>query len=211
MINSEKFEREIISSSVIPVELTLTWIDGLKDLDYQDIFKEALKSHQIASKLWMVQTMNHLRLHGKVAIYAGWCGIAATMLHYLGENRYNSITTIDRNRRSTSAANLVCRDLPEVLIKMFDITKDHLDTDVDIAINTSSEHFSDADLAGWINSLPAEAIVILQSTNMPAPGHVCCSKSLDDLIARAKLVEVMFTGTLRMNKGHNRYMIIGRY
>ncbi|MBZ0216578.1 MAG: hypothetical protein K8F25_08500, partial [Fimbriimonadaceae bacterium] len=77
-----------------------------------------------------------------------------------------------------------------------------------LIINTSCEHI--ADLAGWLDLIPAGTPLLMQSNNMfDEPSHINCVENEDAFEAQANLAEILFKGALPLKK-YTRFMLIGR-
>ena len=77
----------------------------------------------------------------------------------------------------------------------------------DTIINTSCEHIEK--FTEWFNAIPKGKLVALQTNNyFDLPEHVNCVKTLAEFKEQAPLSDVIFGGSLKLEK-YTRFMLIG--
>jgi hypothetical protein len=97
---------------------------------------------------------------------------------------------------ATKAVTMDCNDLVPM--------------DVDLVINTSTEHFESKK---WFENIPVGTIVALQSNNMEHDTHISNCRGLDDFLNEYPLTEILYKGTLAFEYPDwkfERYMVIGQ-
>lgn len=171
----------------------------------------AFNHKQVASKMWARDKLFDSRggRFDRVWILGGWYGVLAAMLF---EDRRFAIGHVESIDLDPAVAE-VARTLNHAAGARFSaVTADMYDLDYgrarpDLVVNTSCEHISD--LRGWLDRLPAETEVLLQSNDYFAePSHINSVASLDAFRAMARLSRVDFAGALP-TRNYTRFMLIG--
>ena len=193
-----------------------------KDLGWEDVFSHG----QMRSKQWLVEELSKLNKNlGTVFVEGGWVGSLAYMI----SNRIplTKIRSFDINEKCARAADLInykllidgwkfkasTRDMFDSIYegqiytatnyegKVLELS-DHPDT----IINTSSEH---VDFEAWIKTVPNGTLVVVQNNDfLEGSGHIKCQPNADAFRDKLNLSEVLFCGTLVLEK-YNRFMVIG--
>lgn len=182
-------------------------------------FSDALSKGQLASKAWLISEFFRLtklyygfRVNLRVCIVGGWYGTLAAMLND-NEHKYDiyglTIDSIDLSPVCAPIANLV--NYREYIGKRFNaITANMYDfdyTNYDIIINTCCEHIPN--LPDWINSLPANTHLILQTNDfLEGDGHINCVNNLSEFESNANLGNNFYKGTLVL-PNYSRFMLVG--
>ena len=82
--------------------------------------------------------------------------------------------------------------------------------DPQIVINTSCEHITQKQYDAWLEKVPEDTWIVVQSNNFSSHReHINCSDSLEDFRWKSKISKEFYSGTLELPK-YDRYMIIGR-
>lgn len=188
-------------------------------------FADAFSNSQIASKNWLVETVNELNLNlGNVFLCGGW--YATILLH--ANFKFSKLRNFDINPRCKMIADEIHRnfiiddwrylsitqDINEIdfssckfLVTRKNGTNCELTESPDTIINTSCEHIHN--FKSWFDRLPKEKLIILQSNDgFEIEGHVNCSNSLADFSEVTPLSQTLYLGEKRMTK-FTRFMKIG--
>lgn len=84
------------------------------------------------------------------------------------------------------------------------------DKDIDLVINTSSEHMPDMKDLISIKKYKRDTLFAIQSNNMfHIDDHINCVNSRYELIEKTGLSDIKYSGKLKMSNGYERYMVIG--
>ena len=182
-------------------------IETYPDLNWGD----AMSRGQITSKMWLLEQLqleNRVQL-GRVVICGGWVGILARLMLDHEVIKTIHVESIDIDQLATLAArdmnyeHHVEFDFDAYVSDCYEVNYGHYDT----IINTSCEHFDNFD--GWFDRVPSGKIVILQSNNFTEiEDHVDCVEDADELVAKAGLRTVIYSGALPCY-GYIRFMVIG--
>ena len=185
---------------------------------------------QLQSKLWLVKELKKINPYlGTVFLCAGWYATLATML-------FETNLKIDKIRSFDIDTN--CVDIAEVFNKPWftdqwkfkSLTQDIMDIDYsghtwqywsnannrmsypitdtpNTIINTSCEHITN--FAEWYDKLPYNVLIVLQSNNyFEIEEHINCSIDLEDFSRQTPLTNVLYKGSLELEK-YTRFMRIG--
>ena len=196
--------------------------------------QDAFSRSQIKSKIWLIQELANLNLnYHNVLIMAGWFGQLKTIYNQQLAYRKMRVVELDRAACETSdyvfnLSNLdnhkvksVCADINQLTLH-----KNGYEWSVEnfrdgttyrekflptLIINTSAEHMTEE----WFHQLrfkqlDSDPIVAIQSNNLfDIPEHVNCVHSVDHMMKKFPMREVLFAGELQL-KGYKRVMLIGR-
>jgi len=184
---------------------------------------ESISDGQMISKQWLAEGLYGRDL-GTVFLCGGWYAL----LLLDDKLTYDRCISFDLDPSCKKPADIIHRHLLMDGWKFLSTTKDILDinyklepititryngTTVDITaspntiVNTSCEHIEK--FAEWWDMIPNGMLVALQSNNgFDIPGHVNCSKSLEDFASITPMAYVLYEGEKQMPK-FMRYMRIG--
>lgn len=181
----------------------------------------AFSHGQIKSKLWLCEQLEpHIPSNAKVVILGCWYNVLGFMLLTRNPNKYDSILGVDLDIHATDIANKICDAwvIPDSTnhSKVQNINHD-VNTikydDVDVIINTSTEHMNNQQ---WFDNIPSEKLVCLQSINLtdinPPWSIIEPTTSLIDFKAKYPLQTLYCQNTLEIRYpqfGYDRYMLIG--
>jgi hypothetical protein len=177
---------------------------------------DSLSPNQFESKLWLVEVLGMFQIKDPaIQLFGGW----------------NGFPLIDLLREEFEISLLENIDLDEAAVKIcknFISTKQldtivyrarhanvcepyQLDSKIDIVINTSSEHMPDLPELIKNKEYKESCIYVLQSNNMfHIEDHCNCVNSKKELEIKSGLTEILYSDSLSMPNGYERYMVIGR-
>ncbi len=195
------------------------------NVDLNDVFSQG----QIDSKQWLIRELHHCpESLGTIFVLGGWYGsLSALMLEsplIFDKIRsfdidpkcadiadtFNRTWVMDDWRFKASTADMHELDYIETVYDTYraDGTICEMVDRPDTIINTSCEHIDRFE--EWIEKIPSGMLIILQSNNYyEGNDHINCVETLYDFKKQANLSNILFDGTLKLEK-YNRFMIIGR-
>jgi len=180
---------------------------------------DSMNRSQLESKLWVVRELSELMLFPKsVVILGGW--YANFMAPLLFQHGVSYITNFDLDpdvKRISYKFNKSHKDdetykcyLTNVMFEpVFNIK---YKSKPDMIINTSCEHMFPMTRFKKLNrGFSNDVIYVLQSTNEDKyEDHINCVSGPEELAEQAEFVDIMYSGTKRLDNGMDRFMVIGR-
>jgi hypothetical protein len=174
----------------------------------------------ITSKLWLCEELEkHVQGKPNVKILGSWHNVMAFMLIVRNPYLYNQIDGYDKDRDAVNVADQICNtwkeiEQPRVTNHVADASQIDFSFDTNtIYINCSVDQFNDT---SWYNTIPINNIVCLQTTTLPLDhSHWEINqetKSMDELLDRYKISQVLYSGTRQMpfrDTTYDRLMVIG--
>lgn len=190
---------------------------------------DAFSDGQIRSKVWAVQKLKELDIPlGRVWILCGWIGVLAYMLlEHKDDLRIDHVRSFDIDPNCAETADKLNKwslmndwtfkastmDVMTMTYENFTYETAKADRSMlsltgaaDTIINTSTDHLLDP---AWYDAIPTYKLVVLQNNNfLEGHEHVNNVNSIDDLIGRYPMSQILYQGTLDFDS-YTRYMIIG--
>lgn len=191
------------------------WMNAIRISNNPMRTLDAFWQGQIKSKEWLIENLRNNytwddNRPARVDIHGGWVGVLASMIFQSGlPVRY--IYNVDIDPLCEHVATMMNK-IEEQDGRFKHVTADMCSiniTDNIIVINTSCEHITQEQYDTWLNNVPSNTTVVLQSNNYKIPEHVRIADTLDQFIEQSKLTTVTYSGTLQLPM-YNRFMIIGR-
>jgi hypothetical protein len=171
-----------------------------------DEFRDMFSSGQIASKEWLVKTLENYRCvahKSDTVIVGAWFGTLGIMLKK--SFPYMNIRLLDIDPRCETFIKNITYDMTNIIPVTADMYR-YTYTE-NIVINTSCEHISD--LQKWLSLLKKGTVVVLQSNNMSdIPGHINCCSDEKEFLDKCSIENIWYCGKLEMPM-YTRFMIIG--
>ena len=182
-------------------------------------FLDSFSQSQVESKCWLVDSLSIItdqityKIGARIQLFGGWNGILITRL--LTQNNFHikrihnidldekSIRVFRRYREFTNDNRLesTCGDVR---------TPHHWDKDIDIVIDTSSEHMPNLQEIIKDKQYKPKCLFALQSNNMfHVEDHINCVNNEDELVEKSGISKIMYKGSLNMPNGYKRFMVIG--
>lgn len=176
---------------------------------------DAFWKGQVDSKKWLVEK---LRLYVfkefgdreiDIDIHGGWVGVLASLI-FQSEILVSKICSIDIDPTCEDIA----RTMNQIEVeqgRFRAVTKDMCEhiSQSHVIINTSFEHVTEEQYNKWLDNLPKQSIIVLQSNNYNIPEHVRTAENLDMFKVQAKLTQIFYSGELEHSL-YTRFMIIGK-
>ena len=200
--------------------------------------QDASSTSQLQSKLWLVSEIVNLNIDvEKVALLAGWYAnfITPLLIDELGVKyilnldsdpdvktisyKFNKRYKIDKDHIENQDMNHIIRNLREVFDVaclyrceihnvMFEPIKNY--GDFDLVINTSCEHMFSMSRFRKLNKSKNYIYVLQSSNDRQYDDHINCVDSADELADQADIVDVMYSGEMKLSNSMTRYLVIGR-
>lgn len=213
---------EILRGCVHPLVWQGLWDTAKKDGDVVH-FLDSMSPNQIESKRWLADCLALIleeRTDLKIQINGGWFGYP--LINLLKANLdIQMVQNIDIDENAIQMYRRFASDEKFKVVETIGDVKDPTpyDRDVDVVINTSSEHmlplpvYAENKNYRYVKNTPKHkdpCLFAVQSNDMfhIADHHYCC-KNVDELVRQTGLTEVLYKGTIEMSNGYNRFMVIG--
>ena len=195
----------------IEIKDVLFWMDAIRNSDDRYRTLESFWKGQINSKVWLIE---HLERHYQnrpynILLCGGWNGVLATLL-------FNSM--MDITRIVSMDIDAKCEEIAynmnidyEMQGRFKAITSDMLayeDYDKhNLIINTVCEHMTQEQYNEWIDKLPSNKRIVIQSNDyFSHKEHVNCKQTLEEFQKDCR-IKVDMAATMPTEK-YNRFMII---
>ena len=202
-------------------ELANDWKNALNSTETSMpyVFKrvmDSLNSSQLQSKLWLIEELNWLEIKPtNVCLIAGWYAqyVVPLLLDTFPSIQLIENFEIDKDiREMTYRFNKRFKDEDKyrVVIKniMFkELGKEH---DFDLVINCACEHMFPMWKFREINEEQDPVYVLQSSDDDTHDDHINCVQSTDELIEQARIVDVLYSGSIKLHNGTTRFMVIGQ-
>lgn len=177
-----------------------------------NVNNDAFSSGQVGSKLWLCKQLELTDLYSKeTAIYGGWHGIAAFLLLSRGRFNVERIRSYDIDPACEPIADMINENWvwQDWRFKAFTQDCNQLQTEADLIINTSTEHFKSLE---WWQNIKSGTAVALQGNNMLHHDHFNVKNSLEEFCTQFDLAQELYRGKLDFvypDWAFSRYMLIG--
>lgn len=197
----------------INIQDVLFWMDAIRQSDDRYRTLESFWKGQINSKVWLIEQLKKLpRAHSMdILICGGWYGVMATLL-FNSDLYVNKITSIDVDNKCENTANTMNKQY-EIAGRFRAVTQDMMTykdyDEYDMIINTVCEHLTTEQYNEWLNLIPKDKIIVLQSNDYVIPEHVNPMKDLNQFVSQSKLYPIVEPSELQTEK-YKRFMIVGK-
>jgi hypothetical protein len=169
---------------------------------------DAFWAGQLKSKEWLIDNIRpFINKRVSIDIHGGWVGVLASML-FQSHLPVTEIRSIDVDPDCKPVADMMNK-MEEMVGRFHSVTADMTEvvSTADIVINTSCEHITQAQYTQWLDKIPSDSLIVLQSNNYDIPEHVRTASSLEDFKQQSKL-NIAWAGKLDLSL-YKRFMIIG--
>ena len=221
--------REVVKPHISEVkyEILRRLIDTDNDASH---FIDSISPSQVESKEWLcniICNFNHIKT---VQIYGGW--YSSPLIEILTDTSMYDlkwIENIDLDSFVLEMSEKIHRGPLEAQGTEYYVTNDTVlspstrSFDTDLVINTSSEHmpylrdivenknYRTIKSVKKLRTPRVPCIFAIQSNNMfHIDDHINCVESEEELLDNCKFQRVLYKGTLDMNNGYSRFMVIGQ-
>jgi len=185
------------------------WMQAIRLSPDMNRTLDAFWRGQLASKEWLcLELKNYIRNPVTIDICGGWVGVLASML-FQSNISISHIRSIDIDPLCESVATMMNK-IEEISGKFSAITSDMclIQSDANVIINTSCEHITQDQYNIWLESIPIDSLIVLQSNNYKISEHVRIAESLNDFKKQSN-INILWAGELKLSL-YDRYMIIGK-
>lgn len=187
-------------------------MDAIRNSEDRYRTLESFWKGQINSKIWLIENLES-RLDAypkKIVVHGGWNGILSSLLFNSRILLISHITSVDIDPVCQEIARTVNKQ-QEIAGKFTAVTANmcKYKYEADVVINTSCEHITQDQYECWLNNVPKNAVIVLQSNNyFELNEHIRCASTIDNFVEQSN-IDPDFTGTYNTPK-YKRFMIIGK-
>jgi len=185
------------------------WMDAIRSSPDPARTLESFWKGQLKSKEWLIKNLRkHVHKVVSIDIHGGWNGVLASML-FQSDIVVTRITSLDIDPACESIANTMNK-IEEMTGHFKAVTADMCRTNstADVIINTSCEHISQAQYDFWLDGMPQDSLIVLQSNNYYIPEHIRPVDSLEEFVEQSH-INVIWKGELELPL-YKRFMLIGK-
>lgn len=169
---------------------------------------DAFWQGQMRSKEWLIDNLTKF-IHSSVRIdiHGGWVGTLASLI-FQSNIPTHYICSVDLDPTCEPIATMMNK-MEEQQGRFRAITSDMCTVPVsgNVIINTSCEHITQEQYDIWLNRLPANSIIVLQSNNYKISEHIRTAQTIEEFKQQSHLTE-LWSGSLKTQL-YDRWMIIG--
>ena len=202
-------------------ELANDWKNALNSTETSMpyVFKrvmDSLNSSQLQSKLWLIEELNWLEIKPtNVCLIAGWYAqyVVPLLLDTFPSIQLIENFEIDKDiREMTYRFNKRFKDEDKYRVTIKNIMFKELgrEHDFDLVINCACEHMFPMWKFREINEEQDPVYVVQSSDDDTHDDHINCVQSTDELIEQARIVDVLYSGSIKLHNGTTRFMVIGQ-
>ena len=185
------------------------WMNAIRESNNPMRTLDAFWSGQMKSKEWLIDNLEpFVTKPSRIEIHGGWVGVLASMI-FQSKIPARYIASVDIDPLCQHVATMMNK-IEEQDGKFKAITGDMCTVPVhgDIIINTSCEHITQEQYNTWLERMPINSLLVLQSNNYKIAEHVRLAESVDDFAEQCK-IKVLWQGELQLQL-YKRFMIIGK-
>ena len=187
------------------------WMCAIRESNDPIRTLDAFWQGQILSKEWLIKNLTpYIDDTVSVDIHGGWFGVLASLMFQsdIG-SRYRYICSVDIDPLCEHVATMMNKkEEQDGKFKAItgDMCKVHMRGNV--IINTSCEHITQEQYEKWLDNVPEDSLIVLQSNDYKIPEHVRTSSTLQEFEAQSH-INKLYSGSLKLPL-YNRHMIIGK-
>jgi hypothetical protein len=196
----------------VDIQDVLFWMDAIRNSKDRYRTLESFWKGQVNSKVWLIENLETIldAYPKKIVIHGGWNGVLSSLLFNSEILQISHITSVDIDPNCQEIASTINKH-QEMEGRFVSVTADmtEYEYEADVVINTSCEHLTNGAYRRWLNLVPNNALIVLQSNNyFDLEEHINCAADLDDF-KRMSGISILWTGEYPTEK-YTRYMIIGK-
>ena len=184
------------------------WMNAIRVSNNPMRTLDAFWSGQMKSKEWLIDNLEpFVTKPSRIEIHGGWVGVLASMI-FQSKLPVRYIASVDIDPLCEHVATMMNK-IEEQDGRFKAITHDMCSAPVngDIIINTSCEHITQEQYEIWLERIPKNSLLVLQSNNYNIAEHIRLAESVDDFAKQCK-IQVLWQGELQLPL-YKRFMIIG--
>jgi len=185
------------------------WMCAIRESNNPMRTLDAFWSGQMKSKEWLINNLEpFVTKPSRIEIHGGWVGVLASMI-FQSKIPARYIASVDLDPLCEHVATMMNK-IEEQDGRFKAITGDMCTVPVngDVIINTSCEHITQDQYEIWLERMPKDSLLVLQSNNYNIDEHIRLAESVDDFAKQCK-IKVQWQGELQLPL-YNRFMIIGK-
>jgi len=188
------------------------WMNAIRQSSDPLRTLDAFWGGQMKSKEWLIEKLTHyipLKANPvRIDIHGGWVGVLSSML-FQSHIPVKYICSVDIDPSCESIATMMNK-IEEQDGRFRAITQDMCTVPVhgDVIINTSCEHITQEQYDIWLERMPINSLLVLQSNNYNIAEHIRIADSVDEFAEQSK-IQVLWQGELQLQL-YKRFMIIGK-
>jgi len=185
------------------------WMNAIRQSNNPMRTLDAFWSGQMKSKEWLINNLEpFITKPSRIDIHGGWVGVLASMI-FQSDIPVRYIASVDIDPLCEHVATMMNK-IEEQDGRFKAITHDMCTVPVnsDVIINTSCEHITQEQYNTWLERMPINSLLVLQSNNYNIAEHVRLAESVDDFAKQCK-IKVLWQGELQLQL-YKRFMIIGK-
>ena len=192
------------------------WMNAIRQSNNPMRTLDAFWAGQMKSKEWLIDELSQVLQQHTVSsrpvsidIHGGWVGVLASMI-FQSNIPVRYIASVDIDPLCEPVATMMNK-IEEQDGRFKAITRDMCTVPVhgDVIINTSCEHITQEQYNAWLERIPYNTLVVLQSNNYDIPEHIRIASNLEEFKSQCG-VNVIWAGELKLPL-YTRWMIIGKH
>jgi len=203
------------SKSIIdPVYWKILWQALDAGYDMKQML-DSLSPNQFESKLWLVEMLSMYSIKNpRIQLFGGWNGFPLIDL-LMEEFEPTLIENIDLDKDAIKVYKNYIKnkqlDTNIFRARHANVCEPYkFDKKIDIVINTSSEHMPDLPELIKNKTYKKTCLFALQSNNMfHVEDHINCVNNKNEFAQKSGLSNILYSDSLTMPNGYERYMVIG--
>ena len=193
----------------IDIEHLHFWMNAIRESNNPMRTLDAFWSGQMKSKEWLIDNLEpFVTKPSRIEIHGGWVGVLASMI-FQSKIPARYIASVDIDPLCQHVATMMNK-IEEQDGRFKAITGDMCTVPIhgDIIINTSCEHITQEQYNTWLERMPINSLLVLQSNNYKIAEHIRIADSVDEFAEQSK-IQVLWQGELQLQL-YKRFMIIGK-
>ena len=199
----------------IEIEDIKFWMDAIRNSEDRDRTLESFWGGQLLSKKWLIENLEKIVTkitNANIVIHGGWNGVLSSMLFNSNIGIQNIVSVDIDPRVKETALTINKRYEIEGRFKavVSDMCKYDYDERADIVINTSCEHITNEQYNQWLDKIPKNSLIVLQSNNyFDLDEHINCHDTLKSFEESSK-INIVYSNQLELpHVNYKRFMLIG--
>lgn len=195
----------------VDIEDVLFWMDAIRNSENRYRTLESFWKGQVRSKLWLIENLKKFvdDKPKRIIIYGGWNGVLSALL-FNSDIAIDHITSVDIDPACEETAYTINKRY-EMQGRFSAITSDMCKKPLigDVIINTSCEHITQYQHNKWLETIPADSLLVLQGNNYDIPEHTRISRSLEEFKHQCATPIFLWEGILELYL-YTRFMVFTR-
>lgn len=164
---------------------------------------------QINSKVWLINTVKRIfpDIKRNAYVFGGWYGILSQFI--VDNLDVETVYSIDKDNYCEIIGPKLSGNEKRIVFLTSEMEHFNDYVDVELIINTSTEHLNQITYDTWFDNLPKNVPIIVQGNNFfSCKEHVRCYETLEEFNDNNRLKDIIFTDVLDCIQ-FKRFMTIG--